>query len=154
MIDTPHITTTSAQPTARIRLTVPRSEIQQVMGPGIGEVMSTVAAQGIAVTGPWFTHHLRMDPTVFDFEICVPVASEVAPSGRVQPGAIPAARVARTTFHGDYAGLGAGWGEFLAWIAANGHTPADDLLECYVKGPESGADSAEWCTQLTKPLKG
>lgn len=152
MIDTPHVTTTTAQLTACIRVTVPRNAIQQAMGPGIREVMSAVAEQDIAPTGPWFTHHLRMDPQVFDFEICVPVASPVTPHGRVQPGTLPAARVARTTFHGDYAGLGAAWGEFLAWIAANGHTPADDLLECYVKGPESSDNPADWRTELTKPL--
>jgi hypothetical protein len=31
--------------------------------------MAAVAAQGIAPAGPWFTHHLRMDPATFDFEI-------------------------------------------------------------------------------------
>ena len=54
---------------------IPRAEIQKVMGPGYREVMAAVAAQGIAPVGPWFTHHLRMDPDTFDFEIGVPVAS-------------------------------------------------------------------------------
>ena len=51
MIDTPHITQTTAQVTAIIPLTIPRSEIQNVMGPGIAELMATVADQGIAVAG-------------------------------------------------------------------------------------------------------
>jgi len=59
MLDTPQITHTTAQQTAFIHLTVPRNEIQNVMGPGISELMATVAAQGIATTGPWFTHHLE-----------------------------------------------------------------------------------------------
>ena len=77
MIDTPWITQTEARQTAVIHLTIPREEIRNVMGPGIGELMSTVAAQGIALQGPWFTHHLKMEPATFDFEIGVPVAAGV-----------------------------------------------------------------------------
>src|SRR4030095_12831693 len=65
MLEPPQITQTADQPTAAIHLTVPREEICNVMGPGISEVMATVAAQGIAAAGPWFTHHFRMDPEVF-----------------------------------------------------------------------------------------
>ena len=51
MIDPPQVTQSATQLTAIIRLTLPRNEIQNVMGPGIGELMATVAAQGIAVAG-------------------------------------------------------------------------------------------------------
>lgn len=152
MIDTPHITRTAAQLTAIIHLTIPREEIQDVMGPGMGELMAAVAAQGITRSGPLFSHHLRMDPDTFDFEIGVPVTAPVAAAGRVTPGQLPATKVARTVFHGDYEGLGAAWGEFDAWIAANGHTPGPDLWECYVAGPESDPDPATWRTELNRPL--
>ena len=152
MIDTPHIVQTAAQPTAAIRLTVPRAEIRTVMGPGYSELMAAVAAQGIAPVGPWFTHHLRMDPDVFDFEICVPVATRVAGAGRVQPGELRAATVARTLYRGSYEGLAAAWGELMRWIAAQGHTPAPDLWERYVAGPEAGPDAAAWRTELNRPL--
>ena len=120
MIDTPKVTQTTAQLTAMIHLTVPRAEIQKVMGPGLDEVKAAVAAQGIAVTGPWLTHHLKMDPKVFDFEICVPVASPVSATGRVKPGKLPASKVARTVYHGGYEGLGEAWGELGKWIKAQG----------------------------------
>jgi hypothetical protein len=71
MIDTPQISQTTAQLTALIHLTIPRNEIRSAMGPGITEVMAAVNAQGIGPAGPWFTHHLKMDPAIFDFEICV-----------------------------------------------------------------------------------
>ena len=152
MIDTPHIAQTAAQHTAVIRLTVPRAEIQHVMGPGYREVMAAVAAQGIAPAGPWLTHHLRMDPDTFDFEICVPVATPISAAGRVQPGRLPAATVARTVYRGRYEGLSAAWGEFMAWIAAQGHAPAPDLWEIYVAGPESSPDPANWRTELNRPI--
>jgi effector-binding domain-containing protein len=152
MLDRPQILQTVAQPTAVIRLTIPRQEIQKVMGPGYRELMAAVAAQRIAPAGPWFSHHLRMDPDTFDFELGVPVTAPIAAAGRVQPGQLPAATVARTVYRGAYEGLGAAWGEFNAWIAAEGHTPAPNLWECYVAGPESSPDPAAWRTELNRPL--
>ena len=144
MIDAPKITQAAAQQTAMIHLTVPRSEIQNVMGPGLQELQAALDAQGIKATGPWFTRHLKMDPKIF---------RPIAASGRVKPGRLPAAKVARTVYHGGYEGLGAAWGEFGAWIKAQELTPAEDLWECYIAGPESGPDPAKWRTELSRPLR-
>jgi effector-binding domain-containing protein len=152
MLDQPEIVRTDAQLTAVIRLTIPRAEIRNVMGPGIAELMAAVAAQGMAPAGPVFSHHLRMDPATFDFEIGVPVTAPVSATGRVKAGRLPAATVARTVYHGPYEGLGPAWGEFGAWIVAEGHTPAPNLWECYVAGPESNPDPATWRTELNRPL--
>ena len=152
MLDTPQITKTAAQLTAVIHLTIPREEIRNVMGPGIGELMAAIAAQGMAPAGPIFSHHLRMDPDTFDFELGVPVTAPVSAAGRVKPGRLPAATVARTVYHGPYEGLAAAWAELGAWIAAEGHTPAPDFWECYVAGPESRPDPAAWRTELNRPL--
>lgn len=154
MIDKPQIVQTTAQPAAIIHLTVPRSEIQHVMGPARAELMAAVAAQGIAPTGAWFTHHLKMQPDTFDFEIGVPVATPIAEAGRVKAGQLPAAKVARTVYHGGYEGLSGGWGELMGWIAAEEHTAAPDLWECYLTGPESGPEPATWSTELNRPLTG
>jgi effector-binding domain-containing protein len=154
MIDKPQITQTPDQLTAVIRLTIPRPEIRTVMGPGVRELMAAVAAQGIAPTGPWFSHHLRMEPNIFDFEISVPVSSSVAAAGRVKPGLWPSTKVARTVYRGDYEGLGGAWGEFNDWIAAQGQRPGPDHWECYVTGPESTSDPAAWRTELSRPLIG
>jgi len=152
MLDKPHIAQAAAQRTAVIRLTIPRAEIRNVMGPGYRELMAAVAAQGIASVGPWFSHHLRMDPGIFDFEIGVPVAAPVAAAGRVQPGELPAATVARAVYRGPYEGLAAAWGEFIAWLAAEGYATAPNLWERYVAGPESSPDPATWRTELNRPL--
>ncbi len=152
MLDTPQIVQTDARLTAVIRLTIPRKDIRNVMGPGIAELMAGVAAQGVAPAGPIFSHHLRMDPDLFDFELGVPVTSPVSATGRMKPGQLPAATVARTVYHGPYEGLGPAWAEFEAWIAAEGHTAAPDLWECYVAGPESNPDPATWRTELNRPL--
>ena len=154
MLDTPLITETADQLTAVIHLTVPRPEIQNVMGPGLNELLAALTAQGIALAGPWFTHHLRRPSDTFDFEICVPVTAAVTAAGRVRPSRWPAMTVARTVYHGPYEGLAAAWGEFDAWIAAGGHTPGPDLWERYVAGPESSRNPADWRTELNRPLIG
>ena len=98
MIDTPAITTTREQATAVIHLTIPRAEIQQAMGPAHQELFSTLAAQGMTPAGPWFSHHFRMDPATFDFEVGVPVSGPVASTGRVASSRLPATRVVRTVY--------------------------------------------------------
>jgi effector-binding domain-containing protein len=154
MLETPQIRQSTAHQTAIIRFTIPREQIQEVMGPGIGELMSALATQGVMPAGPIFSHHFKMDPEIFDFEIGVPVLSPVNAIGRVTMGELPAIRVARTVYHGPYQGLADAWCEFGEWIRANGHSPAPDLWECYTTGPESGPDSSKWRTELNRPLQG
>ena len=152
MLEAREVTRTAARPIARLRLTVPREAIRTVMGPGLDELRAALAAQGVRPTGPWFTHHLRMDPNLFDFEIGLPVPGPVAPSNRVTAGEWPAMTAARAVYHGPYEGLPSAWAEFDAWVSAQGHSPAPDLWECYRVGPESGPDPASWRTELTRPL--
>ena len=152
MIDAPQLVQTSARRTAVIHLTVPATEIRNVMGPAVNELMAVLAAQGIKPAGPRFSHHLKMPGAVFDLEVGVPVDSAVAPVGRVTGGELPATTVARTVYHGGMEGLGAAWGELGAWVAANGHQTRSYLWEYYVAGPENDPDPAAWKTELNWPL--
>lgn len=153
MLDAPEITQTEAQPTATIRLTIPRDQIGMVMGPAMEEVKATVAAQGLVPAGPMFSHHFRMDPEIFDFEVGLPVQTAIAPAGRVQASELPARRVARTTYHGGYEGLGSAWSEFNQRIAAEGLTPDDELWECYATGLDSDLDPSTFRTVLNRSLR-
>jgi len=152
VIESPRIIQTEAQTAAVIHLTIPREDMQRVMGPSIAELMAAVSRQGLRPTGPLFAHHFRISPDTFDFELGVPVNAPVIPVGRVRPSELPPARVARTVYHGGYEGLGAAWGEFGKWIAGAGLKPAADLWECYIAGPESNPDPATWRTELNRPL--
>ena len=152
MIDAPRIIQVQDQLTAVIHLVIPRSEIQTVMAPGRGELQATLAAQHIVPSGPWFSHHFRMHPDTFDFEIGLPVPSPVVAAGRVTASHLPAALVARTIFRGPYMALGGAWGEFDQWLRDNGHVMRAELWESYIVGPESGADPASFQTELTRPL--
>ncbi len=154
MIETPRVEAVPEQHAAVIHLTIERERMPEVMGPAIEELMRVLSEQGIPPTGPVFAHHLRMDPEMFDFEVGLPVARPVAARGRVRPGRLPAARVARTVYHGAYEGLGGAWEEFQAWMESAGHRWAPDPWERYVTGPESGGDPSTWRTELVRPLLG
>ena len=154
MIDTPQIIQTTAQITASIHLTVTLDEMQKVFGPTIGELMSALAAQGIAPVGPVFAHHLRGPTDTFDFELSVPVSAPVTAAGRVKPNQWPAMRVARTVYHGPYEGLPEAWGKFMGWIEENGLATTADLYECYLTNPDENPDPATWRTELNRPLIG
>jgi effector-binding domain-containing protein len=152
MIDTPEILHTDLRLTATIHLTIPRSEMQKVMGPGIQELLSTLKAQGVEPLGRWFAHHFKMSPDVFDFEIGVPVGTAVKEVGRVKNGSLAATRVARTIYRGPYQGLGDAWGQLEKWIAESGHTSSPSLWETYLTDPSDGSDPSTWQTELTRPL--
>lgn len=152
MLDEPQILQTSARLTAFVPVVIPRERIREVMGPALEELKAAVAAQGIEVTGPWFTHHVRLDPDVFDFEISLPVAAPVTASGRVQPGEWPAMTVARTVYHGGYEGLGSAWEEFDDRVGAHDHVLMPDLREVYLVGPAENVDPAAWQTELSRQI--
>ena len=154
MLSTPEIVRTSVQQAAVIRLTIPRSEMMKQFGPAVGELMGALAAQGVEPVGAVFAHHLKMAADTFDFELGVKTAAPVKATGRVQPGELPAAKVARATYSGPYEGLPSAWGEFNTWMKANGHQQAEDLWELYSVGPQSSPDPANWRTELNRPLAG
>jgi effector-binding domain-containing protein len=152
MIAAPQIIKTAAQEAAVIRLTIPRSEMMKAFGPAVSELMSTLAAQGVEPIGAVFAHHMKITQDTFDFELGVKVSVPVKAAGRVRPGQLPAAKVARTVYSGPYDGLPSAWGEFNNWMNANGHEQAADLWEVYSVGPQSSPDPANWRTELNRPL--
>jgi effector-binding domain-containing protein len=152
MLDTPFIARTDPVQAAVIRLDIPRAGIVHVMGPGMAELIATTSAQGVGPAGPCYSHHFRMLPERFDFEIGVPVSAPVTPAGRVQRGLLPAARVARAVLHGSYDGLPAAWGQLMAWIETQGLSKAPGLWEVYVSGPDRDPDPSSWRTELNQPL--
>jgi effector-binding domain-containing protein len=152
MIAAPQIIKTEAQEAAVIRLTIPRSEMMKAFGPAVSELMSTLAAQGVEPIGAVFAHHMKITQDTFDFELGVKVSVPVKATGRVRPGQLPAAKVARTVYSGPYDGLPSAWGEFNNWMNANGHEQAADLWEVYSVGPQSSPDPANWRTELNRPL--
>jgi effector-binding domain-containing protein len=152
MNEAPHIAELEATRTAFIHLTVAREQMPEVFGPAVQELVSTLAEQDVAITGPLFAHHLAMSPQTFDFELGFPVAQPLVPAGRVEAGERPAVKVARTIYQGPFGGLPDAWGQFHDWVENSGLGWAPDIWECYLVGPESESDPANWRTELNRPL--
>ena len=152
MILAPEIIQTKAEPAAVIHVVVPRNQMMKVFGPAVGELMAALAEQGVEPVGVVFAHHQKMSPDTFDFELGVKVTSPVKAAGRMKPGELPAAKVARVIYSGPYEGLPAAWGEFTDWMKENGHKQAENLWEIYSVGPHSTPDPANWRTELNRPL--
>jgi effector-binding domain-containing protein len=152
LIDAPCITNLESTYIASIRFAIPKAQIAEVMGPAIGELYSTAAGQGISPAGPWFTHHFRITPDTFDFEVCLPVSTTIAPQGRVLPGEVLSCKVVRTLYHGMYEHLGDAWEEFMEWISRAGITTGEELWERYLIGPDASVNPEDWTTELNKPI--
>lgn len=68
----PEVGLTTVQLAAVIHLTIPRSQIQSVMGPGLSEIMEAVKTQGIGPAGSWFTLHVKMDQLLLTLRFVCP----------------------------------------------------------------------------------
>lgn len=137
---------------AIIHITIPRDQIQQVMGTAIHEVIAAAQAQGVGPAGPVFAHHFGMTPGIFNFDVGVPTSREIEPVGRVKPGGLPGTSVVRTVYTGPYEGLGQAWGDFQDRVEGQGWPLGPSLWECYLEGPETGRDASTYRTELKQTV--
>ena len=150
MIDTPQIVQTKELPTAVIRFRIKRAEMMTVFGPAVQELLEVLKAQGVAPASAVFAFHHSMPEGEFDFEMGFVVGAAVKGAGRVVASKLPATKVARTVYRGGYEGLPAAWGEFTAWMKAEGVKQGEGLWELYDKGPQTTPDATKWETVLSK----
>ena len=158
MIETLKIVQSQLITAAVIHVTCPRERIQAEVAPAIKEVLAALAETGQRPAGPMFMHHLTMSGSHFDVEVGFPISAPLRPSGRVKPGELPAARVARTIYSGPYEGLFSAWEEFGRRLLDDNSVdpsvlaPIKTVWERYLVGPETGSDASQWRTELNLPL--
>jgi effector-binding domain-containing protein len=154
MITSPEITTFPACYVAKIHLRIAVADIQKMMGPAIQEVFGAIGAQGLVPAGPWFAHHFVIPTDTFEFDVCVPVASPVQPTGRVLPGEIAAVKVARVVYSGAYEGLMGAWTAFHEVMKGVHERTTSQSFEVYAVGPETSPKPEDWRTELNWVLEG
>ncbi len=148
MIETPEIVQSEHQTAAAIHITCQRDKIQSEVGPAIKEILAALASNGQKPAGAMFMHHLTMSRSQFDVEVGFPINAPLQASGRVKSSELPAARVARTIYHGPYEGLFAAWDEFGRRLAESklvdpsALSPIKTLWERYLIGHESSRDAS------------
>ncbi len=152
LITSPTVLPTEPVTVARLRLHVPRNGMVEHLPSALEELFRTLVAQNVTPIGPWFAHHIELPTDHFHFDACVPVPSPITPTGRVEPGTIPAMTIARTLYRGPYTHLPQAWAEFRAWTAAQ-HLPiAPEIIERYVVNPSTTLDPDQLQTELVWPL--
>ena len=151
-IEQPHLGRWKEQRVVLVHVLTPRAEIQSAMHAALAEISAALEAQGVSPARPWFVHHHRRPTDTFDFDVCFPVATSLALSGRWENAELPEQEVVRTAYHGPYEGLPAAWQEFVAWIEAHGHKTREDAFEVYSRGPREDRDPEAWQTDLLYPL--
>jgi hypothetical protein len=115
------------------------------------ELFSTLAAQGVAPTGPWFSHHFRMDPATFDFEVGVPVSAPVKPTGGRRLATAGGARRA----HGiprRLRGTGRGVGRVRVVDDRRRTEGGPESVGDLRGGSGVGLGSRRWRTELNRPI--
>jgi effector-binding domain-containing protein len=159
MIEAPEIAQLPHQTAAVIHITCPREKIQSEVGPAIKEILAALAVEGQKPAGPMFMHHLTMSGAHFDVEVGFPIGVSLRTNGRVKTSGLPAARVARTIYHGPYEGLFTAWDDFGKRLAHDKLvdpdvlSPIATLWERYLIGPETSSDPSQWRTELNLPLR-
>jgi effector-binding domain-containing protein len=153
VIDTPKQVQTKELQTAVIPFKIKREEMMTVFGPAVEELLKLLKEQGVTPASAVFCRHFRMETGRFDFEMGFVVDRTVKPSGRVVMSKLPATKVMRTIYHGDYSGLPAAWGEFDAWMKKEGVQQGAEVWELYYKGPQTTPDASKWETELSKPIR-
>jgi effector-binding domain-containing protein len=154
LIETPQIVHTEPLHYAAVRRSCPVAEIGRIIQAGVKEVTVALQAQKVAPSGPWFTHHYCKPLEKFDLEICFAVSAPIQPHGEVYSAVWPAMDVARTVFHGNYAGLPGAWGELDKWMQAQDLRGGHEFWERYTVNPSSGAAPEDWRTELNWPVTG
>ena len=155
MSQEPHIQARTAQHYAGIRMTVTMDSLSDAVDEAFPELFGWLASHGIEVSGPPFTRYLVIDMAAeLQIELAVPVATPVAGSGRVRPGALPEGKYAVLRHTGPYDGLVASNAALQQWAHQHGvefdtwDTPQGSAwrsrAEHYLTDPSKEPDPTKW----------
>jgi DNA-binding transcriptional MerR regulator len=120
----------------------------------IGELLATIAAQGVAPAGPpggiydgdLFARE-RGPATLF-----IPVDREVIPAGRVRTEVVPAAELAVIVHRGGHDGIDRSYGALAEHVASRALAVEGPTREYYLAGRHNSADPADWRTEIGWPI--
>ncbi len=143
---------TTQQHTAAIRMTRPMTQIGPAMGEAFPKIYEAVVSAGMEPTGEPLARYFDMgDGETTSFECAVPVPSPFTANGEVEPSTIGGGEAAFAVHLGPYDRIGHTWEQLMAWVTAQGRTPAGPFWEVYIDDPEETPE-AELKTELYIPL--
>ncbi len=129
------------------------------MKPAFERLLAAVAEAGLAPLGPPMARFdLDMeDPENADYEVAVPIA--IGPHGKVpdktgevHTGTLPAHEALVITHKGPYDEIIRGYTALTEELNALGYAVVGPASEVYLVGPDSGADPADYITEVRLPV--
>jgi len=146
------VETIAPQHAAVVRADVPMADLPAVFDRAFHEVMRTVAAQGLTVTGPPFGFYPRMPTATVEVAAGFPVSAPVAPDGDVTAMELPGGRVITGIHVGSFDEMEDTYRELTEWAAYQGLQLAEGMWESYLTDPSVHPDPATWRTSITWPV--
>jgi effector-binding domain-containing protein len=144
----PTVVEVEAVSTAVIAAVVPMADLPAFFDLSFTTLSTVLGGQGVAPVGPAFAAYHGAPGAEADLEVGFPIGAPLRGVGDVNPGALPAGRVARVVHAGGYDGLGDAWGRLHDWIASEDLVPGQLLYEVYVTEPSPDMDPATLRTEL------
>lgn len=122
---------------------------------GFGELFGYLAGLGVPPAGPGYLAYPDPEFNEDDFglDICLPVAADVKPHGRMQRIERPAMRVAFAMHSGPYDGLHQAYQAVNTWVQRRDLEQDGPTLEIYHAGPGDTSDPAQFRTEAAIPVR-
>ena len=144
----------SALQTAAVGETVTLADLGPWFQGALGELTATLAAQGIATTGPpgaviaddFFTNE-RGAITVF-----LPSAASISPVGRVEACTLPAVELATIVHAGSHADVDRSYGALATYVSDGALGVNGPIRERYLVSRLDTDDERAWRTEIGWPI--
>jgi DNA-binding transcriptional MerR regulator len=140
--------------TAAVRETVSLEDLGPWFQGVIGEVTSTLSAQGIAMVGTpgavianEFFSHEQGEITVF-----VPSAEAVRPVGRVEALTLRAVELATIVHEGAHTDIDRAYGALATYVSSRALGVDGPIRERYLVGRSDTTDESAWRTEIGWPI--
>lgn len=140
------------QPIVGVRQRVPMSDLSEFFGRAFAAAAAELARQGSHPAGPPVALYSGAVTDTVDVIAGYPVSEPVTPAAGLVAATLPGGPIVETIHTGSYDALGATYGELSTWFAEHGVTPADQMWEEYLVGPDSEADPSRWQTRIVFPV--
>jgi DNA-binding transcriptional MerR regulator len=140
--------------TAAISEIVPVDDLGPWFQGALGELSSTLAAQGVTTAGPPgaiiandFFSEERGNLTIF-----IPSQEAIRPVGRVEPRTLPAVELATIVHDGPHGDIDRAYGSLATYVSDRALGVDGPIRERYLVGRLDTADEAAWRTEIGWPI--
>jgi effector-binding domain-containing protein len=136
-----------------LREVVPLGEMTEFFGRAFASTAAELSKQGSFPAGaPIALYHGAPTATI-DVTAGFPAAHPVTPTSTVVVATLPGGSAVETIHVGPYDTLADTYDRLAAWMTEHALTPADDMWEEYLVGPDAESDPAKWRTRIVFPLR-